>query len=310
MRILIYGAGVIGSIFAGKLAAAGHNVTVLARGNRADEIRQNGITLFVPGKKEENVSVKVTENLTADDLYDYIFVVMQRIQVDSVLPILSQNRSKNIVFVVNTCDGYEKWVQAVGSERLMLGFPSAGGERINGKVSYFIGKGMMRAFQTTTFGEYSGRKTERVKLLIRAFNRAGIPSVFCSNMDAWQKTHVAVVTSIAGALYRFGCDNYRLAKSYADVKLMVRGIKEGFAVLNKLGYKTMPFKLWYFKLPAWLTGSIFKVVMGTKLAEITMAKHCIVARPEMLSLQAEFDGLIAKSGIQTPAINEGKLSIP
>ncbi|MDR1957433.1 MAG: NAD-binding protein [Planctomycetaceae bacterium] len=31
MRILIYGAGVIGSIFAGKIADSGHDVTVLAR---------------------------------------------------------------------------------------------------------------------------------------------------------------------------------------------------------------------------------------------------------------------------------------
>ncbi|MGE5494912.1 MAG: ketopantoate reductase family protein [Burkholderiales bacterium] len=304
MKILIYGAGVIGSIFAGKLAASGHDVTVLARGNRAEEIRKNGITLFVPGKKEETLAVKVSDNLAADDLYDYIIVTMQRTQIDSVLPILADNQSMNIVFVVNTAGGYEKWAQAVGRERLMLGFPSAGGERANGKVSYFIGKGMMRLFQTTTFGDYTGRKTDRVRLLIKAFKRAGIPSVFCADMDAWQKTHVAMVTSIASALYRFDCNNYRLAKSFADVKLMMKGIKEGFLVLNKLGYSTTPFKLWYLKLPVWMTGSIFKMIMGTKLAEITMAKHCIAAKQELLFLQAEFDELIAKSGLRTPAIDQ------
>ena len=68
----------------------------------------------------------------------YIIVVMQRTQVDSVLPILSKNCSKNIVFVVNTAAGYDDWAQAVGSERLMLGFPSAGGERTDGKFSYYI----------------------------------------------------------------------------------------------------------------------------------------------------------------------------
>lgn len=292
MRILIYGAGVIGSIFAGKLAASGQDVTILARGSRAEALRQNGIILSMPGAKEaEYIAVNVTEQLAPDDVYDYIIIVMQRTQVDSVLPILAENQSKNIVFVVNTAAGYDKWVEAVGSERLMLGFPSAGGERIDGRVTYFVGRGAIRAFQTTTFGEYSGKKTARVRLLIDAFNRAGIPSVFCSNMDAWQKTHVAMVTSIANALYRYDCDNYRLARSYDDVRLMVSGIREGFSVLNKLGYKTTPAKLWYFKLPVWLTAGVFKVVMGTKLAEITMAKHCIAAKPELLSLQAEFDSL-------------------
>lgn len=304
MKIFIYGAGVIGSVFAGKLAAAGHDVTVLARGNRAEEIRQNGITLIVPGKKEETFTVKVSETLAADDVYDYIIVAMQRTQIDSVLPILSENRSKNVVFVVNTAGGYEKWAQAIGRERLILGFPSAGGERVNGKVSYFIGKGLMRLFQTTTFGEYSGKKTDRICLLIKAFKRAGIPSVFCADMDVWQKTHVAMVTSIAGALYRFDCNNYRLAKSFPDVKLMMKGIKEGFLVLNKLGYKTTPIKLWYLKLPVWMTSCIFKMILGTKLAEITMAKHCIAAKPELRCLQSEFDELIAKSGLRTPAIDQ------
>ena len=305
MRILIYGAGVIGSIFAGKLATAGKDVTVLARGKRLEELRQNGIVLSMPGvNKNESTPVKVMDHLAPDDLFDYIIVVMQRTQVESVLPILSQNRSKNIVFVVNTAAGYDKWAQAVGSKRLMLGFPSAGGERVGSKVVYFVGKGAMRAFQTTTFGEYNGRNTERIRQLIEAFNRAGIPSAFCTDMDAWQKTHVATVTCIANALYQFNCDNYRLAKSYDSIRLMVQGIREGFVVLNKLEIKMKPAKLWYFKLPVCVTAVVFKFVMGTKLAEITMAKHCIAAKPEMLCLQSEFDTLIAESGMQTPSIDK------
>lgn len=49
MRILIYGAGVISSIFAGMLAASGKDVTVLARGKRLEELRQNGIVLSMHG---------------------------------------------------------------------------------------------------------------------------------------------------------------------------------------------------------------------------------------------------------------------
>lgn len=303
MRILIYGAGVIGSIFAGKLVASGEDVTVLARGKRLEELRQNGVMLTTTGKNCEIISVRVIEHLALDDLYDYIIVVMQRTQVDSVLPILSQNRSPNIVFVVNTSAGYDKWVQAVGGERLMLGFPSAGGERIGGKVNYFVGKGLMRLFQTTTFGEYSGKKTERVDRLINTFRHAGIPSVFCDDMDAWQKTHIAMVTSIGNALYQYDCDNYRLAGSYDSMCLMVYGIKEGFSILNKLGIKTKPKKLWYMKLPVWMIAGVFKLIMGTKLAETVLAKHCIVAKPEMLYLQAEFDSLIAQSHLKTPAID-------
>jgi 2-dehydropantoate 2-reductase len=142
MRILIYGAGVIGSIFAGKLAASGHDITMLARGRRAEELREHMLSLSVPGAgRTDTVWVNVTERLAPDDLYDYIIVAMQRTQVDEILPILAENHSKNIVFVVNTAGGYDRWAQAVGSDRPMLGFPSVGGERIDGEVVYFIGKG-------------------------------------------------------------------------------------------------------------------------------------------------------------------------
>ncbi len=45
MKILIYGAGNIGSLYAAKLKDAGHDVTILARGARLREIREHGILL-------------------------------------------------------------------------------------------------------------------------------------------------------------------------------------------------------------------------------------------------------------------------
>lgn len=49
--------------------------------------------------------------------------------------------------------------------------------------------------------------------------------------------------------------------------------------------------------------------MRTQLAEFTMAKHSIAARDEMSFLQAEFDRLIAESGIPTPHINDLKQNL-
>lgn len=310
MEILIYGAGVIGSVFGGKLALAGNNVTVLARGKRFEELKNNGIVLVnAKTQKAEQAAVNVIDNLLPNAQYDYIIVVMQRTQVDNILSVLSQNCSKNIVFVVNTAGGYDKWVNAVGKKRLMIGFPSAGGERKDGRVHYFIGKGIQRAFQTTTFGEYSGEKTRRAEALIKLFNQAKIPSVFCKNMDAWQKTHVALVTSIANALYGFDCDNFKLGRSYKDVKQMMRGIQEGRKVLRKSGIAPAPLKLLWLDLPASVVAVFFSIFMRTTLAETTMAKHCIAAKPEMIMLQQEFDELIVKSGIGTPVIDRLKKNL-
>ena len=45
MNILVYGAGVIGSVYAARLQQAGYTVTLLARGQRAVSLRMQGILL-------------------------------------------------------------------------------------------------------------------------------------------------------------------------------------------------------------------------------------------------------------------------
>ena len=50
MRICIFGAGAVGGHMAAKLAAQGHDVSVVARGAHLEAIRQNGLKLLHGGK--------------------------------------------------------------------------------------------------------------------------------------------------------------------------------------------------------------------------------------------------------------------
>ena len=45
LRVLVLGAGVIGSVYAGKLLQAGHEVVVLARGHRLSDLQAHGLVL-------------------------------------------------------------------------------------------------------------------------------------------------------------------------------------------------------------------------------------------------------------------------
>lgn len=45
MRILVFGAGVIGSVYAVKLLQAGHEVVMLARGRRLSDLLTHGLVL-------------------------------------------------------------------------------------------------------------------------------------------------------------------------------------------------------------------------------------------------------------------------
>ncbi|MDR2887090.1 MAG: NAD-binding protein [Bacteroidales bacterium] len=296
MKILVYGAGVIGSIFAGKLAKNGCDITVLARGDRYREMMENGIVLKNSlNNKPETIKTGVVETLNENDHYDYIIVAVQNNQISSILPVLAKNRSRNIVFVVNNPLGYEEWINSVGYERIIIGFPSAGGERINGTVHYFIGKGFAKLFQSTTFGELNGKKTERLKKLYSIFRKSGFSPSINHKMDWWQKTHVAVVLPIAKALYRYQSDNYELAKSYKTLKNMVLATRELFSILKSNHIKITPRKLLFYYLPAGIIAKIWQMVMRTKTAEYAMAKHTIAGKGEMETLEKQFMALNTKN---------------
>jgi 2-dehydropantoate 2-reductase len=278
------------------LARKGYDVTVLARGERLQELTGNGLILVnAMNNKRMTVRIKTTETLNENDLYDYIIVAVQNTQIDDILPVLSKNKSPNIVFVVNNPLGYDKWIEAVGRKRIMIGFPSAGGVRENGKVRYFIGKGIAKLFQSTTFGELDGVSTERLTKLTRIFRHAGFQPAITQSPDAWQKTHVAVVLPIAKALYKYQSNNYELSKSYATLKQMILATRECFRVLKSIGVKIEPKKLNFYYLPVFIIVPVCMLLMKTKIAEFAMAKHTIVAKQEMDALETQFKSLRRQS---------------
>jgi len=294
-KILIYGAGVIGSIFAGMIARKGFDVTVLARGKRLQELNTNGLILVNSMNNIRTVvKLRTTDVLNENDIYDYIIVVVQNTQIDDILPILSKNKSSNIVFVVNNPLGYDKWIDAVGRERIMFGFPSAGGVRKNGEVHYFIGKGIAKLFQSTTFGELDGARTGRLIHLVKIFKHAGFQPAISKSPDAWQKTHIAVVMPAAKALYKYQSNNYELSRSYATLKQMILSTRECFLVLKSIDVKIEPKKLNFYYLPLFVIVPAYMLLMRTKIAEVAMAEHTKVAKEEMDALETQFLSLNTK----------------
>ena len=303
MKVLFYGAGVIGSLYAARLQEAGCDVSILARGQRLKDLRKYGIGLeqALTGKSTI-VHVNVVEQLSPDDAYDLIVVAMRKNQVAAILPILSAHqRTPNVLFMVNNPSGYEEWLQAVGRERLLLGFPGAGGTLEGHTVRYLVS----RRIQPTILGESNGQVTPRLKEIARRFKRADFPVAISRNIDAWQKTHVALVTPIANALYMAGGDRYRLAQMPEALHLMVRAMREGFQVLQALDIPITPAKLRLWEwLPEPMVVALLKGWANTQHFEIIAARHANAARDEMQKLTTEFQALARQTSVATPAIDE------
>ena len=124
MKILVYGAGVLGCNLARNLLRAGKDVTLLARGNWAAEIKQNGLRIKDKFSLRTSVSrIPVVTELAPDAMYDVIFVVLRYTQLDSALDTLRANRTKNIVFVGNNVQARVlagAWTKAYEADKVSI----------------------------------------------------------------------------------------------------------------------------------------------------------------------------------------------
>ena len=88
MRILVYGAGVLGCELAHVLMQNKKNVvTLLARGEWKEMIDQKGLVIrHWVQRKTTTERIKTVDTLAPDDYYDLVFVVVQAGQLPDVLP--------------------------------------------------------------------------------------------------------------------------------------------------------------------------------------------------------------------------------
>jgi 2-dehydropantoate 2-reductase len=125
MKLLVYGAGVCGSLFAAQLHEAGHDVSLLARGERLAALRRYGVQLAeADNPAVRRVPVPVVEHPAGG--YDLIAVFVRTHQVDAVLQSLA-GLDGDVLFLLNWAAGAQPLGAVIGHERVLLGFGAAGG---------------------------------------------------------------------------------------------------------------------------------------------------------------------------------------
>jgi 2-dehydropantoate 2-reductase len=303
MRLLVFGAGVLGSLYAARLRAAGHDVVVLARGARAAELRTQGIVLEEARTGTRTTTrVPVVEALGPGEAYDLILVVVRKDQLAGVLPALGGHRATPaVLFMVNTAEGPDALVRAVGRERVLLGFPGAGGTREGPVVRYHI---LAARQQATTLGEPDGRRSPRLERVAGALRGAGFPVALSRHMDAWLKTHVAWTCPAVHALYMVGGSTSALARTRDGVVLWVRAVREAYAALRASGVPvTPPLVRLFALLPEPLAVALLRRLLDTPTADLVLARHANAARAEYVQLGEEWLALARRAGVATPAFD-------
>lgn len=312
MKILVFGAGVLGSYICHILCENGHTVDLLARGSRKAELEQKG--LVIRHWLQRKTTADRPNIIGAVDLnthYDAAFSVMQYGQTKAALDTLAAIDTPLLVIVGNNlcAECMEKYIKekAAGEKTVLFGFSATAGRRENGEVICFR-KGSSRL----NCGAAGREAPAEAKAKLAAIFTGEYKPCWQPDMDAWLKCHAAFILPVAYLSYSTGCN---LRKSTgAQRRLCLDATGEAYGLLSLLGYPIVPkgdeeyfksgAKLLYMRLFMW-------AMAKTKLGELAATDHCRAAVAEMEELDSAFAALRRrKPGFGMPAWEKLRRSAP
>lgn len=292
-RILIFGAGVIGSAYAIKLIEAGIDVTLFARSNRFKTLKENGLQYNEKGAIK-SIKVNVIDKLENDDVYDFIFVTVRYDKSESALLALKDNQSKNIVTMTSNSIGFSSWLGIVG-DRLLPAFPGVGGQIKDGVLyARFLPK------IATMFGEISGLLTDRVENLAKLFKIVKLPYTINKDMKAYLITHSVSDIAMLGGLYS---ENKTIDEKTArtrktahkitfTLKTYLMAIQKAGVTINPASFKVM------LNCPNLILNFLFMLWLRTKMVkDMMLPDYAISANNEIVQLRNDLLKFLSQNGI-------------
>ena len=277
MKMLIVGAGVIGTVYGAHLAAAGNQVSVLSHGRRTEDVAAGGLCAHdVLGGGRADVEAEVVPDASGD--YDVVLVAVRRDQLASAFARLAVLAGKPaVVFFGNNPSGRAAIPGDVPGD-VYLGFPGVGGVMAGGTAEY-----VRIRQQPTAFPKASD---SRLAALEATLSGHGFGVQRVTDMDGWLAYHAAFVACVAAALYRCGTDPIRLAADRATLTLMCRAITGAFGGLRADGTAGLPRNLAVLHSPALRAVAVryWARTMRSPMGELAFAAHSRHAEAEMRAL--------------------------
>src|SRR5580693_7865380 len=277
MRVLVVGAGLIGTVYGAHLAAAGNTVSVLSHGPRTGDVAAEGLCArdVLSGGRADGEAAVVPD---ASGEYDIVLVAVRRDQLASACTgLVALTGMPAIVFLGNNPAGRSAIPGTVPGD-VYLGFPGIGGV-LAGEIASYV-----RIRQQPTALQHVA--DPRLAALGSALSSRGFAVQRVTDMDGWLAYHAAFVACITAALYRCGTDPGRLAADRATLTLMCRAITGSFAGLRAEGAAGLPRNLAVLHSPALRAVAVryWARTMRSPMGELAFAAHSRHAEAEMRAL--------------------------
>ena len=185
MRIAIFGSGGVGGYFGARLAAAGEDVTFLARGAHLKAMQEEGLHIVSPNGDLDLPKVQATDRPQAIGPVDVVLFTVKLYDVDASAATLQPLIGPNTVVITlqNGVEAMDMVARHVGADHV------AGGAAYIVVVIDKPGHLRHTTAQSLVFGERDGRRSDRLVAFEQACVKAGFKGKASTDVqtDLWVK---------------------------------------------------------------------------------------------------------------------------
>lgn len=294
MKILIFGAGVLGCNLANNLYRAEKDVTLLARGAWAEEIRGNGLRIKNSISRRMTTSrIPVAAELSPEDTYDVIFVAVRYTQIETVREALRESRAETIIFVGNNARASET-AALLPEKNVLFAFTNAAGHREKEYVDSVD-------LRKITIGPLRGAPSQEKRIQeILAGTKYKV--TYEPNMGDYLLCHAAFVLPAVFACYKTDGNLKKLKKDNAYLNRMIDANIEGYRAIQSAGHEILPDADKEFEGAAYRKTCFrfFKLMCATVLGKICASDHAMNAVDEMSALNRDMKVFFDSTGAEYP----------
>ncbi len=236
MRVVILGAGGVGSVVAGHLARCGEDVVMIARPGHARAVQERGLALT--GLADFRVEVPAVADASGLDAADVLLIAVKTKDTQRALEGVKHLRVGCVASLQNGVVKNAQMEQVFGADKVVGATTMIGATLTrDGEVAYTLDG-------ITFFGEPAGPRSERVDQIAQAFVKAGLKGEAVDNIVSIEWTKQAIQNPFAPLAAITRLPVHLVWASPELATLSVRMFREVAAVADALGIPLSEHPAW------------------------------------------------------------------
>lgn len=305
MRILMFGRGVIATIYGHVLAEAGHDVEFYVRPGRAEEYGSEVRLDWIDGRRKpfghrvrETVPTRLRESLDQSDGFDLVVLSVGHHRLAEAAEFLAPRLGSATVLVLGNV--WQEPLAAVAplpADRVVFGFPQAGG-------GFGPDGALSGALLSAVIIGISGEEpTERERQALTAFRQAGLAVRQQRDMRGWLWLHFVADAGMfsqalrSGSLAKMAGDRRAFRAAFDTTRKLLPLLEARGVELRRHRGAILPFRLPLLvaTVSAWATTLV-------PIARVSLAAHTDPQTEEALAVLDDTAREARRLGVPVPRL--------